>query len=110
MNAAAAAEPVVEVLDFRGEEWLFFPAIVPTVAIIRATTADGRGKNVLDAIRGHIRGMQDEERRLLEERSHAAQRAGRSALSVLTVGGGLIVVLALAAIVRARNLVPAGSS
>ncbi len=43
MNAAAADEPVVEVLDFRGEEWLFFPAIVPTVAIIRATTADERG-------------------------------------------------------------------
>ena len=43
MNAAAAADPVVEVLDFRGEEWLFFPAIVPTVAIIRATTADERG-------------------------------------------------------------------
>ena len=80
------------------------------LAAAGAATADGRGKNVLDAIRGHIRGMQDEERRLLEERSHAAQRAGRSALSVLTVGGGLIVVLALAAIVRARNLVPAGSS
>ncbi len=43
MNAAAAAEPVVEVIQFRGEEWLFFPAIVPDIAIIRATTADERG-------------------------------------------------------------------
>ncbi|SHG65837.1 Acyl CoA:acetate/3-ketoacid CoA transferase [Kaistia soli DSM 19436] len=43
MNAAAEAAPVVEVLDFRGEEWLFFPCIVPDVAIIRATTADERG-------------------------------------------------------------------
>ncbi len=43
MNAAAAAEPVVEVIQFRGEEWLFFPAVVPDVAIIRATTADERG-------------------------------------------------------------------
>jgi len=43
MNAAAEAEPIVEVLDFRGEEWLFFPSIVPNVAIIRATTADERG-------------------------------------------------------------------
>ncbi|MCX5513644.1 acyl CoA:acetate/3-ketoacid CoA transferase [Kaistia algarum] len=43
MNAAAEAEPIVELIDFRGEEWLFFPVIVPNVAIIRATTADERG-------------------------------------------------------------------
>ncbi len=43
MNAAAEAAPVVEVIQFRGEEWLFFPAVVPDVAIIRATTADERG-------------------------------------------------------------------
>ena len=43
MNAAAEAEPVVEVIDFRGEEWLYFPSVVPDVAIIRATTADERG-------------------------------------------------------------------
>ena len=34
---------MVELIDFRGEEWLFFPSIVPNVAIIRATTADERG-------------------------------------------------------------------
>ncbi|MGE0003993.1 MAG: acyl CoA:acetate/3-ketoacid CoA transferase [Parvibaculaceae bacterium] len=42
MNAAATA-PVVRKVDFEGEEWLYFPAIVPGVAIIRATTADERG-------------------------------------------------------------------
>ena len=43
MNPAGAAEPVVRKLDFDGETWLYFPAIVPDVAIIRATTADERG-------------------------------------------------------------------
>ncbi|WP_407049662.1 acyl CoA:acetate/3-ketoacid CoA transferase [Methyloraptor flagellatus] len=43
MNATAAAKPVVKVKDFEGEEWLYFPAITPQVAIIRATTADERG-------------------------------------------------------------------
>lgn len=43
MNDMAAAEPVVKKIAFEGEDWLFFPAIVPQVAIIRATTADERG-------------------------------------------------------------------
>lgn len=43
MNARAAAEPIVRHMDFEGEDWLFFKAIVPDVAIIRATTADERG-------------------------------------------------------------------
>ncbi|SMD15258.1 acyl CoA:acetate/3-ketoacid CoA transferase [Rhizobium sp. RU36D] len=43
MNAAAAAEPVVSKIDFQGEEWLYFPAIIPQVAIVRATTADENG-------------------------------------------------------------------
>lgn len=42
MNQAAKA-PVVKKVTFEGEEWLYFPAIVPQVAIIRATTADERG-------------------------------------------------------------------
>ena len=42
MNAAAN-EPVVELKEFDGEEWLYFRAIVPDVAIIRATSADERG-------------------------------------------------------------------
>lgn len=43
MNDKAAAEPVVKKIQFEGEDWLYFPAIVPQVAIIRATTADERG-------------------------------------------------------------------
>ena len=43
MNAKAAAEPIVKKIDFEGEDWLYFPAIAPQVAIIRATTADERG-------------------------------------------------------------------
>ena len=43
MNAKAAAEPIVSRVNFAGDEWLFFPAVVPQIAIIRATTADERG-------------------------------------------------------------------
>lgn len=43
MNALAAEFPVVRKLQFDGDEWLYFPAIQPQVAIIRATTADERG-------------------------------------------------------------------
>jgi acyl CoA:acetate/3-ketoacid CoA transferase len=43
MNALAASRPVVKRAEFAGETWLYFPAIVPQVAIIRATTADERG-------------------------------------------------------------------
>ena len=42
MNAAAN-EPVVQRVAFDGDTWLYFPAIVPDVAIVRATTADERG-------------------------------------------------------------------
>jgi propionate CoA-transferase len=43
MNARAASAPVVSKVEFAGDTWLYFPAIVPDVAIIRATTADERG-------------------------------------------------------------------
>lgn len=43
MNERAAAHPVVRKETFDGQEWLYFPAIVPNVAIIRATTADEKG-------------------------------------------------------------------
>src|SRR6267142_2443273 len=43
MNEAAAGRPVVRKERFDGQEWLYFPAVVPNVAIIRATTADERG-------------------------------------------------------------------
>lgn len=43
MNALAAAAPIVRKEHFDGQDWLYFPAITPSVAIIRATTADERG-------------------------------------------------------------------
>ena len=43
MNKRAAAQPVVRKVTFAGDEWLFFPAIAPRVAILRATSADERG-------------------------------------------------------------------
>ena len=39
----AASDPIVRKITFEGEEWLFFPTITPTIAIIRATTADEKG-------------------------------------------------------------------
>ncbi|NNU59273.1 acyl CoA:acetate/3-ketoacid CoA transferase [Ochrobactrum soli] len=43
MNDKAREAPVVKHVTFEGEDWLYFPAIIPQVAIIRATTADERG-------------------------------------------------------------------
>ncbi|MGZ9719956.1 acyl CoA:acetate/3-ketoacid CoA transferase [Rhizobium miluonense] len=43
MNEQATREPVVKRVSFEGDDYLFFPSIVPQVAIIRATTADERG-------------------------------------------------------------------
>ncbi|MBV1833643.1 acyl CoA:acetate/3-ketoacid CoA transferase [Novacetimonas pomaceti] len=43
MNEAARETPLVSKVEFQGEEWLYFPAIRPDVAIIRASTADERG-------------------------------------------------------------------
>jgi len=43
MNEAAQHKPIVKKVQFEGEEWLYFPAIKPDVAIIRASTADERG-------------------------------------------------------------------
>jgi acyl CoA:acetate/3-ketoacid CoA transferase len=43
MNEKARAAPIVSRVRFADDDWLYFPAIVPEVAIIRATTADERG-------------------------------------------------------------------
>lgn len=43
MNAAARAKPIVRRENFDGEDWLYFKALRPDVAIIRATTSDQRG-------------------------------------------------------------------
>ncbi|MEL7131121.1 MAG: acyl CoA:acetate/3-ketoacid CoA transferase [Pseudomonadota bacterium] len=43
MNDLARAKPIVTRAQFDGEEWLYFKALRPDVAIIRATTSDQRG-------------------------------------------------------------------
>ncbi len=43
MNERAREKAIVRKIEFEGEEWLYFPAIKPDVAIIRASTADERG-------------------------------------------------------------------
>ncbi len=43
MNAKAKAAPISKIVTFEGEEWLYFPNIIPDIAIIRATTADDVG-------------------------------------------------------------------
>jgi propionate CoA-transferase len=43
MNGTARAAPIVEARDFDGEDWLYFRALRPDVAIVRASTADTRG-------------------------------------------------------------------
>jgi propionate CoA-transferase len=43
MNAKATAQPIVRKIDFDGEDWLYFPSIVPRVSIIRGSTCDARG-------------------------------------------------------------------
>jgi acyl CoA:acetate/3-ketoacid CoA transferase len=48
MNAATQTD-VVEVTTVRGEEYLFYPAVTPDVAVIRATTADPQGNLTFEA-------------------------------------------------------------
>ena len=43
MNEAAASDPIVRRMEFEGDDWLYFSALQPDVAVIRATTADQRG-------------------------------------------------------------------
>ena len=43
MNDRAKAAAIVRKIKFEGEEWLFFPSIIPNVAIIRGSECDSRG-------------------------------------------------------------------
>ena len=54
----AAAEPIVSVETFDGEEWLYFRAIVPQVSIIRATTADERGNLTYEHEGAYLGGLE----------------------------------------------------
>ncbi len=43
MNERAAETAIVRNMNFEGEDWLYFPAIVPHVAILRGSECDHRG-------------------------------------------------------------------
>lgn len=58
MNARAAATPVVRRVAFDGETWLHFPNIVPTVAILRATTADEHGNLTFEHEGAYLGGLE----------------------------------------------------
>jgi len=58
MNDSAASQPVVSVEQFKGEEWLYFPAIAPDVSIIRATTADERGNLTYEHEGAYLGGLE----------------------------------------------------
>ncbi len=58
MNESAAREPVVRREHFAGEEWLFFPSIVPHVSIIRATSSDERGNLTYEHEGAYLGGLE----------------------------------------------------
>lgn len=58
MNARAAAQPIVRKISFEGEDWLFFPAIVPKVAIIRGSACDERGNLSFDQEGAYLGAME----------------------------------------------------
>ncbi len=43
MNDKARAAAIVSKIEFDGEEWLYFPSIIPNVAILRGSECDHRG-------------------------------------------------------------------
>jgi propionate CoA-transferase len=58
MNDAAAKSPIVSRMEMNGETWLHFPNIVPSVAIIRATTADERGNLTYEHEGAYLGGLE----------------------------------------------------
>lgn len=85
MNDLAAESPIVQKVSFAGEDWLYFPTVVPNVAIIRATTADERG-NLSYEHEGGLLGALDQ------------------ALAVRNNGG--VVIAQVKRVVRAGSLKP----
>jgi acyl CoA:acetate/3-ketoacid CoA transferase len=53
----ATAEEIVRVVEFEGEEWLFFPAIPINVAIVRGTTADELGNISMEHEGAYLGGL-----------------------------------------------------
>jgi propionate CoA-transferase len=58
MNDLAAASPIVNRVVFQGDTWLHFPNIIPTVAILRATTADEHGNLTYEHEGAYLGGLE----------------------------------------------------
>jgi propionate CoA-transferase len=58
MNAKAAEIPIVRRINFDGEQWLYFPSIVPNVSIIRGSTCDSRGNLTFDQEGAYLGAME----------------------------------------------------
>jgi propionate CoA-transferase len=58
MNAKAAAQPIVQRVEFGGDTWLHFPNIPPDVCILRATTADDRGNLTYEHEGAYLGGLE----------------------------------------------------
>ncbi|MEP1611470.1 MAG: CoA-transferase [Roseobacter sp.] len=58
MNARGAEKPIVKRVEFANETWLHFPNIVPTVAILRATTADEHGNLTFEHEGAYLGGLE----------------------------------------------------
>lgn len=58
MNARAAEVPIVKRAEFDGETWLHFPNLVPSVAILRATTADEHGNLTYEHEGAYLGGLE----------------------------------------------------
>ncbi len=58
MNDLAAKTPIVNRVEFLGETWLHYPNIIPTVAILRATTADEHGNLTYEHEGAYLGGLE----------------------------------------------------
>ncbi|CAN1565111.1 COG4670 Acyl CoA,acetate/3-ketoacid CoA transferase [Paracoccaceae bacterium] len=58
MNETAAKAPIVKRVEFEGDTWLHYPNIIPTVAILRATTADEHGNLTYEHEGAYLGGLE----------------------------------------------------
>jgi propionate CoA-transferase len=58
MNDLAKAHAIVRKIEFDAENWLYFPAIVPNVAIIRGSTCDTRGNMTFEQEGAYLGAME----------------------------------------------------
>lgn len=73
-------------------------------------TADGRGKKIMDQIRGLIASMEQTERRLLASRANAAEAAGWWTLLIVCGAAALSAVILLTAIRAVRRVISMAGS